>query len=85
MACTKRIRHQHCLSLAPSKELLQIFERENYELRIDVARLAVAEDKNRAAIAGSVKQVQEIGLKANYNRAKCIVLRKTSLRDRVEG
>lgn len=52
-------------SPAPSNELLQILERENYELRIEVARLAVAEDRNRAAIAELVKQVQEIGLKAD--------------------
>jgi hypothetical protein len=68
-------------SPAPSNELLQILERENHELRIEVARLAVAEDRNRAAIAELVKQVQEIGLKADDTRAKCIVLRQTSLRN----
>ena len=66
-------------SPAPSNELLQILKRENYELRIEVARLAVAEDRNRAAIAELVKQVQEIGLKADDTHAKCIVLRQTSL------
>lgn len=67
-------------SASPEKSL-RTLEQENNELRTKVAELAIAEERNRIAIANLEKQVQEIGLKADDAHVKCIVLRQASVRD----